>query len=288
MPTKVEKDSVSGRLTTGHEWDGLKELNTPLPKWWLYVFLACVVFAAGQMLLYPSVPFFTGYFPGLLGYSQRVEVDRAVQAVAQQRAETVNRIGALSFEQIRADPPLLNAALSIGRITFAENCQPCHGTEGTGRPGYPALGDDVWIWGGSLAAIQQTITHGVRSEDKDTRTSAMPAFGALGSLKPAEMEAVADYVQGLFGLPPGKNAAEGQKLFVDNCASCHGDKGQGNQELGGPPLASRVHLYGGDRAAILAQINQPKHGVMPAWNARLSAPIIKSLTLYVHSLGGGQ
>jgi cytochrome c oxidase cbb3-type subunit III len=287
VPTKIEKDSVTGRDTTGHEWDGLKELNTPLPKWWLYVFIACVVFALGQFVLYPSIPGLTGHFRGTTGFTQRGQVDQDVAAVAAQRAVYMDKIKALSFDQIRQDPQLLNVAQTAGRIAFAENCQPCHGAGGVGRIGYPALGDDVWLWGGTYDAIQQTITNGVRNDNPNSRNSQMPAFGA--GLKPEELKAVVDHVMSLYGTPvAGANAALGAKVFAENCVTCHGDKGQGVAEQGGPKLAARVHLYGDDRASVERQVSQPRMGVMPAWNARLDPGTIKALTLYVHQLGGGQ
>jgi cytochrome c oxidase cbb3-type subunit 3 len=289
VPTKIEKDVVTGRDTTGHEWDGLKELNTPLPKWWLYVLYGTIIWAAVWFVLYPSVPGVSGYFHGILGYSQRTAVNDDVRAVMAQRAGTMDKIKALSFADIRKDPELLAAANTAGRIAFANNCQPCHGAGGGGQPGYPALAAGAWIWGGSLDAIDQTITYGIRSGDAQAREGQMPRFGADGILKPEEVQQVADYVMTLFGTAePGKDVAAGKKIFAENCAICHGEDGQGDREKGAPRLASRVHLYGGDRATVVAQINSPRSGVMPAWHTRLDEATIKSLTLYVHSLGGGE
>jgi len=289
VPTKVEKDAVTGQNTTGHEWDGLKELNTPLPKWWLYVLYATIVWAAAWCVLYPSVPGWRGYFHGVLGYSQRDAVDADVREVAAQRAGTMDRIQALSFTDIRKDPQLMAAAQTAGRIAFANNCQPCHAAGGGGQIGYPALAAGAWIWGGSLDAIQQTIVHGIRSGDPDARDSQMPRFGADGVLKPSEIQQVADYVMTLYSHPDkSKDVAAGKRLFADNCATCHGEAGQGDREKGAPRLASRVHLYGEDRAVVVAQITAPHMGVMPNWNTRLDAATIKSLALYVHSLGGGE
>jgi cytochrome c oxidase cbb3-type subunit III len=288
VPTKIEKDIVTGQDTTGHEWDGLKELNTPLPKWWVYVLYATIAWSAVWFVLYPSVPGITGYFPGILGYSQRAAVNEAVRAVAAQRADTMDRVKALSFAEIRKDPQLLAAANTAGRIAFANNCQPCHAAGGGGQPGYPALAAGAWIWGGSLDEIQQTITYGIRSGDKDARDSQMPRFGADGILKPDEVQQVADYVMTLYGQQPAGDVSSGKKLFAEDCAVCHGDAGQGDREKGAPRLASRVHLYGDDRATVVAQIMSPRMGVMPAWHTRLDDATIKSLTLYVHSLGGGE
>ena len=290
MPTKIEKDSVSGQNTTGHEWDGLKELNTPLPKWWLYTFAATVVWAVVWCVLYPSVPGVTGYFHGVLGYTQRSAVAAEVKALAVQRAAYMDKIAAMPIAAVRGDARLEEMALTAGRIAFANNCQPCHGAGGAGQVGYPSLADDVWLWGGKLEDIEQTITHGIRSGDPDARTSQMPKFGAAdGVLKPDEVNAVADYVLTLFGKgADGVDVTPGKKIFAENCARCHGDAGQGNREFGGPPLKSAIHLHGDTRAMILEQLNNPRMGVMPNWNARLDPATIKSLALYVHSLGGGE
>jgi cytochrome c oxidase cbb3-type subunit 3 len=289
VPTKIEKDVVTGQETTAHEWDGLRELNTPLPKWWIYTFYATVVWAVVWFVLYPSLPWVNGYFHGVLGYSQRASVNADVRAVVAQRAATMDRIAALSFADIRKDPQLMAAADTAGRIAFANNCQPCHGAGGGGQPGYPALAAGAWIWGGTLDAIQQTITHGSRSGDPDAHEAQMPRFGADGILKPAEIQQVADYVMTLYGhADAGKDVAAGQKVFAENCAICHGDAGQGDREKGAPRLASQVHLYGNDRATVVAQITTPRMGVMPAWNTRLDPATIKALALYVHSLGGGE
>lgn len=293
MPTKIEKDSVSGHMTTGHEWDGLKELNQPLPKWWIYILYATIAWAVVWFVLYPSWPGITGYYHGTLGYSQRTTVDRDVAAVLKQRSGYMDRVAKLSFDDIRKDPQLQAVALTAGRITFANNCQPCHGAGGGGNPGYPALAAGNWLWGGKLEDIQQTVTFGIRSGLDDARQSQMPKFGADGLLKPAEIEQVADFVMTLFG-HTGSDAhgahdtAAGQKLFAENCAVCHGEKGEGKREVGAPRLAGHAHLNGDARESIVAQITNPRMGVMPNWNTRLDGAMIKSLALYVHSLGGGE
>ncbi len=287
MPTKIEKDSVTGHMTTGHEWDGLKELNQPLPKWWVYIFFACVAWSLVWFVLYPSIPWFTGYWHGSLGYAQRTAVDQDVAAVVKQRSAHMDRIKDLPFDAIRKDPQLLAVAQTAGRIAFANNCQPCHGAGGGGNVGYPALAAGNWIWGGTLDDIQKTLVYGIRSGLDDARQSQMPKFAADGLLKPAEIEQVADYVMTLYG-NPGGNTAAGQKLFADNCAACHGDKGEGKREVGAPRLAGRAHLNGDTRDAVVAQITNARMGVMPNWNTRLDTATIKSVALYVHGLGGGE
>jgi cytochrome c oxidase cbb3-type subunit 3 len=291
LPTKIEKDAHSGIDTTGHVWDGIKELNTPLPKWWLYVLFATIVFGVGQMILYPSVTWYSGYWHGLLGYSQRERVDHAVAEVAAQRATVMDRLAKLPFAEIKADPELLSVALVAGSKAFANNCQPCHGAGGGGRVGYPALAAGAWIWGGTLDDIERTIIYGVRSGLDEARGigSVMPAFGHDAILKPAEIGQVADYVMTLYGdAEPGKDVETGKQLFADNCAICHGENGEGNREVGAPRLASKVHLNAAARAAVVAQITNPRLGVMPNWNTRLDPGTIKALALYVHGLGGGE
>ncbi|WP_114913114.1 cytochrome-c oxidase, cbb3-type subunit III [Acidibrevibacterium fodinaquatile] len=289
MPTKIEKDVISGRDTTGHEWDGIRELNTPLPKWWVYVYLATIVWALGMFVLYPAIPLGTRATTGLLGFSSRAQAMAGFQEMNALHATQMQEIGRMSFADIEKNHDLMEVALTAGRITFANNCQPCHGPNGEGRIGYPALDTDVWRWGGSLDAIQQTITHGIRSADPDARNSQMPNFGGDKLLTPAQIEDVADYVMTLYGkAKTGVDTSAGEKLFGDNCAPCHGAKAEGNRDVGAPPLASRVHLYGDSRAAVVAQITHPRMGVMPNWNHRLSPATIKAVALYVHSLGGGE
>lgn len=289
MPTKIEKDSVTGRSTTGHDWDGLKELNTPLPKWWLYTWLATIAWALVWFVLYPSVPYFTGYFPGVLGYSQRRAVDADVRALADQRGVFMDKIKVLSLAEVQKDPQLLAVATTAGRIAFANNCQPCHGAGGQGQVGFPSLADDVWLWGGKPDEILQTITHGIRSGDADAHASQMPRFGVDGVLKPDQIQQVADFVMTLYGSgKDGEDVSAGKKLFAENCAACHGDNGQGNRDFGAPPLKSAIHLYGDTRDVVVGQITNPRMSVMPAWNTRLDEATIKSLALYVHGLGGGE
>lgn len=289
MPTKIEKDSVTGHMTTGHEWDGLQELNQPLPKWWLYVLYATMAWAAVYFVLYPSVPWINGYFHGILGYSTRAGVDADVAAVTKQRSTYMDQIKILPYDAIRKNPQLLAVAETAGRITFANNCQPCHGAGGGGNPGFPALAAGNWLWGGKLADIQQTVTFGIRSGLDAARQSEMPRFGADGVLKPEEIQSLADYVMMLFGKPvANRDVTQGKRLFAENCAVCHGDAGQGNREIGAPRLASRTHLIADDRDGVVAQMTNPHMGVMPNWNQRLDLATIKAVTLYVHSLGGGE
>jgi cytochrome c oxidase cbb3-type subunit 3 len=282
MPTKVEKDAVTGTETTGHEWDGIKELNSPLPKWWLYVLYACIAWSLAYYVLYPSYP----GLKGLLGYSQRVEVGEKIAAAKARQAGNLEAIAGAALEEIAQDAEMLNFALAGGQAAFADNCAPCHAPGGAGRPDFPILADDAWLWDGSLEGIRQTVLFGVRSDHEETRISEMPAFGADELLEPAQIEAVADYVLSLSG--DGKETAEGAELFAENCAACHGESGEGVRDFGAPRLADAIWLYGGEQAEIMAQVTRPRHGVMPAWTGRLDDTTIKMLTVYVHGLGGGE
>jgi cytochrome c oxidase cbb3-type subunit 3 len=289
MATERDTDALTGRETTGHEWDGIKELNTPLPKWWLYVLYATILWSLVYVVLYPAIPWFSGHSKGILGWSQRVEFSERMAAVRTEQAKFEQRILAASLDEIRGDPELLAFALAGGRSAFADNCAPCHGPGGGGRKGFPSLADDVWLWGGTLDAIDQTIRYGIRSAHDETRQSAMPAFGVDGILGREQIDDVAEYVLSLSGRAGDPGAAErGQALFADQCVACHGETGEGNPELGAPALKGQDWLYGNTKLDIVGQVTKPKHGVMPAWTGRLDPATIKMLAIYVHSLGGGQ
>lgn len=289
MAANVEKDAVTGTETTGHEWDGIKELNTPLPKWWLYVFYATIVWSIGYWVIYPAWPSFSGYTRGILGYNTRAEFNETMVAAAQSHQQFTDRIAAMDVEVVAADPELLRYAMAGGRAVFGENCAPCHGSGGQGAKGFPVLADDDWIWGGDLAAIQQTVLYGVRSAHDETRISDMPKFGTDGILDAAQIADVTQYVLSLGGRAEDAASVErGAVVFAENCAACHGEQGEGMQEVGAPSLADDIWLFGDSAEAISAQISNPRQGVMPAWDGRLNETAIKMATVYVHSLGGGQ
>ncbi|MGX1306804.1 cytochrome c oxidase cbb3-type subunit 3 [Amorphus suaedae] len=287
---KKDIDAVSGVETTGHEWDGLKELNNPLPRWWLYIFYATILYAVLYWILMPAWPLPDGYTKGLLGENQRRQGELAYQEVVAQRAAFGTQIANADLAAVNSDAAMLEFAMAQGKAAFGDNCAPCHGSGATGSPGYPNLQDDAWLWGGSLDQIHQTIAHGIRSGDPDAHVGEMTAFGDLGILDRAQIRDVASYVRTLSGLEPASNVdvAAGQQVFADNCAACHGADGKGNQELGAPNLTDKVWLYGSDIETIQTTITHGRGGVMPAWTDRLDPTTIKSLAVYVHGLGGGQ
>lgn len=285
-----QKDELSGVDTTGHEWDGIKELDNPLPRWWLWVFYATIVWAIGYCIYYPAVPLINSATQGIGGYSSRAELHQEIAAVEESRADLIAQIEATDVADIAKNDTLHRFAVSGGASAFKVYCSQCHGSGAQGAPGYPNLNDDVWLWGGSVEAIHQTIAHGIRyAGDDDTRFSEMPAFGRDGILSAGDVQATANYVGKLAGLDHDDALAEqGKTLFVDNCASCHGEDGKGMRDLGAPNLTDAVWLYGDTVADIAVQINTPKHGVMPAWGERLGDATVKELAVFVHSLGGGE
>ncbi|MCW5729624.1 MAG: cytochrome-c oxidase, cbb3-type subunit III [Alphaproteobacteria bacterium] len=289
MPTKIEKDEISGQQTTGHEWDGIKELDTPMPKWWVYTFYATIVFSAVYFVLFPSVPFVNSYFGGILGYNQREDVARRIEEAAAEQAPFMRRIAAATLEEIRGNPELLTYAQIGGRIAFNNNCAPCHQVGGAGARGYPNLADDDWLWGGRLEDIHQTIQYGIRNSDDRSRQSAMPRYGADRILDQRQIGDVAEYVLSLSGrAEDAERAARGAQVFAEQCVACHGERGEGNRELGAPNLTNAIWLYGGDRRSIVETIHNARNGAMPAWEGRLDAATIKMLSVYVHALGGGE
>lgn len=288
--SKKEIDAISGTETTGHEWDGIKELNTPLPRWWLWTFYLCIIWAIGYTIAYPAWPLISTNTKGLLGYSSRSDVAAEMAAAEIGRAGVLQKIASMDVDQIAADADLTRFAIAAGRSAFLVNCVQCHGSGATGAPGYPNLNDDDWLWGGTLQDIFLTINHGARFDaDDDTRISEMPAFGRDELLDRAQIEQVANFVLSLTGKDhDAAMAAEGATVFADNCAACHAEAGTGDAEFGAPNLADAIWLYGDTKDQIIAQISAPKHGVMPAWGARLGETTIKELAVYIHSLGGGQ
>lgn len=293
MADKRERDELSGTETTGHEWDGLRELDTPLPRWWLYIFYASIIASVVYWVLMPAWPIGNGYTKGVLNWSDRRNVAADISTLEARRAPLFERLASASTPQIAADPELQQFAEAAGEAAFGDNCRTCHGAGGAGAPGYPVLADDVWIWGGSLADIEHTIRVGVRSAHADTRTSQMPAFGRDRLLTPAQIGDVTEYVISISAArdrlsPNAAAAARGALIYQEQCAACHGATGAGDRTVGAPALTDDVWLYGGTREEIRQQIELGRGGVMPTWESRFDAGTIRALAYYVHELGGGE
>lgn len=284
-----ERDEHSGTETTGHEWDGIKELDTPLPRWWLWVWYGSMVFSLVYWVLMPAWPGITGYTHGILGKSDRAEVVGELKGLAAQRHAGESRLRSASLQQIEADPELQAYAMQVGQSVFGDNCATCHGAGGAGGKGYPNLRDDVWLWGGNLDAIQHTIQVGVRSGHAQARgEKVMPSFGRDQLLTEAQIGDLTEYVVALSGRKADAAAVgRARQTFADQCAACHGPAGTGDIAQGIPNLTDAEWLYGSDRATIHDQIWNGRNGVMPTWEGRFSPETIKALAVYVHANAGG-
>jgi cytochrome c oxidase cbb3-type subunit 3 len=280
-------DEATGVETVGHEWDGIEELNNPLPRWWLWTFYITIAFAIAYCVAYPAWPLLQRGTEGTLGWTSRGQLAKEMDAEQARRKPILEALAATPIERLPDNPELMRAAIEGGRAAFKVNCVQCHGAGAAGSRGYPNLNDDDWLWGGDLKTIETTLIHGIRQPgDQQTRFSQMPAFGKDGILTDPQIAQVTQHVLSLSG--KAKPNAAGAKLFADNCASCHGVDGRGLRQFGAPDLADAIWLYKGTPEAIAKQITNPSHGVMPAWGQRLDPATIKMLAAYVHSLGGGE
>ncbi|MBD9508044.1 cytochrome-c oxidase, cbb3-type subunit III [Ensifer sp. ENS07] len=284
-----ERNQLTGQVTTGHEWDGIRELRTPIPNWWLITFIITWIFAIGYLVLYPSFATTKSYARGVLDWSSKKELADATQQARELQASWRKQIVATALEEIEGNDDLRRFAIAGGQAAFNENCAACHGVGAGGQIGqFPSLTDDDWLWGGKISDIHTTIRHGIRGSGDDTRVSEMPAFG--GVLSPDEITAAANYVLSLSdrGRDTTRASMPGATIFADNCSSCHGPNGEGGREFGAPRLNDAIWLYGGTVDAIVRQITQPKMGQMPTWEGRLDEVTIRMLAVYVHTLGGGE
>ncbi|HEX2793358.1 MAG TPA: cytochrome-c oxidase, cbb3-type subunit III [Croceicoccus sp.] len=280
-------DEPTGTETVGHEWDGIEELNTPLPRWWLWTFYLSIAFAIGYVILYPAIPLLTKGTEGTLGWTSRGELAKEMSVADQAHTSLREQLAMIPIERLPENGALMQQAVAGGRAAFRVNCSQCHGSGAAGSQtlGYPNLNDDDWLWGGDLKSIETTLIHGIRQAgDEDTRQGVMPSFD--GALDTAQQGALADHVLALGG--KGRDNAQGAKIFADNCVACHGARGEGNRILGAPRLNDAIWLYGGTKDDIVRQVLNPRMGVMPAWQHKLDPVTIKMLAAYVHSLGGGE
>ncbi|MDT0574944.1 cytochrome-c oxidase, cbb3-type subunit III [Croceicoccus sp. F390] len=278
-------DEVTGTETSGHEWDGIEELDTPMPRWWLYTLYATIVWGVIYVVLYPAWPLVTQATEGVLGWSSRSELAEQLAQADKGRSQLREQLAYIPIERLPDNSALMQQAVAGGAAAFKVNCVQCHGSGAAGSKGYPNLNDDDWLWGGDLKAIEYTLVHGIRQQgDDETRMSIMPPFA--GVFEPAQLNALVDHVLSLSG--KAQPNAAGAQIYADNCAVCHGAIGQGSRELGAPQLNDAIWLYGSSRAEVTAQILAPQLGMMPKWAGRLDPVTIKMLAAYVHSLGGGE
>lgn len=286
------RDPVTGRMTTGHEWNGIEELDTPVPRVVLFFLAATILFSIVYWVLMPAWPLGWTYTKGLLGVDQREIVTKQVRDAAAVRAAWTDRIASADFAAIAADPELMRHIRDTGRTLFIDNCAVCHGIEGTGGPTFPNLAAKAWLWGGEPEAIAETIRVGINSAHRETRISQMMAFGRDGILSPEAVHNVVAYVRALSGQDLSEadqaRTGAGKEAYAANCASCHGEDGSGSRDVGAPNLTDKYWIYGGDTQSIYRSIYGGRQGHMPHWEGRLSPVEIKLLTVYVNTLDGGK
>ncbi len=288
---KPEKDKISGVETTGHEWDGIKELNNPAPRWWLLVFIICVVWSVGYWIIFPAWPTIESHTKGVMRWTTKQELADSQEELQTIRGKFAGQLSATPIQDISKDAQLFEYTRQAGLAAFKHNCAACHGSGGQGGKGYPNLNDDDWVWGGKLEEIYATLKVGIRSTHKDTHVSLMPSFGHDGILKRNEIDDVASYVEQLNKgdkAEVSEASQRGAKIFADNCAACHGKNGEGDRTVGAPRLNDAIWLFGGDKRDIVESITNAHAGVMPTWEGRLDDDTLKALAIYVHSLGGGE
>lgn len=286
-----KRDPVTGQLTTGHEWNGIEELDTPIPRVVLFFLAASTLFAVIYWLLMPAWPLGWTYTKGLLGNDQRQIVARQVQDAASERAGWTARIANTSFAEIAADPALMRHVRDTGRTLFGDNCAVCHGSDGKGGPGFPNLAAGSWLWGGTPEAIAETIRVGINGTSRQTRAAQMMAFGRDGMLNREQVSNIVAYVLSLSGQPLSEaeqvRVPVGKEVFAATCVACHGEDGKGRHDLGGPDLTDANWIYGGDRQSVFNSVQYGRQGHMPSWEGRLSPTEIKLLALYVGTMGEG-
>lgn len=280
--------------TTGHSWDGIEEYNNPLPRWWLWMLYACIVWGIWYVIAYPAWPLLTGATPGYLGFSTRAQVAEDIAAVDTANAAIMAELANVDLATLADNKPLHDFAINGGAAVFRANCSQCHGAGAAGGVGYPNLLDNDWLWGGTITDIAYTVNHGIRNEQSpDTRWTQMPAFGDI--LTKDEIAALVAHVQTISGQGGDAGLAEqGATLFLENCAACHGEAGEGIRDMGAPTINDAIWLYGGDADTLTQTITYARFGVMPAWSEEwrpaggLSLAEVNAVAAYVHQLGGGE
>lgn len=291
MSDHNQVDEHTGTDLTRHEWDGINELDTPMPRWWINILYLTIVWSIGYVIVMPAIPLLNGYTKGVLGHSDRTRVAVAVEKMHEERSVRSQELAGASITEIIADEGgLYEFAVQQGKTLFGDNCETCHGAGGQGVVGYPNLNDQIWIWGGSFDDIKYSITYGIRAEHDDTRFGSMAAYGRDELLEPAQINDLVQHVLNISGQQAdGVSANRGAALFAENCSSCHGVEGKGTRENGAPDLTDTDWLFGGTAEIIHESIFNGRNGVMPNWNERLSADQIMALSVYVHNeLGGGE
>lgn len=283
-----KRDRVTGRTTTGHEWNGIEELETPIPRVVFFFLGATVLFSLICWVLYPTWPLGSTFTKGVTGFDQRnLVTEQVAKADAERASAWAGKVETMSYAEIEADPALMQPVKEAGRTLFVDNCAACHGVSATGGPGFPNLTSKSWLWGGEPDAIEETIKVGINSTNDDTRVSQMMAFGRDGVLAPDQISDVVTYVRSLSGAEgDAARISAGKEVFAANCVACHGDNAKGSHDAGAPDLTDHFWIYGGDVNSVYTSVYSGRQGHMPHWGARLSPLQVKLLTVYVHTLDG--
>lgn len=281
-----ERDPVSGYLTTGHEWNGIKELNSPVPRIVFAFMVVTHLYALVAWVLLPTWPLGQTFTKGVLGIDQKTAVAADLATANAARAGWVDMLASADFDTLRADPDLMARALATAGPLYGQNCQACHGAGGIGGPGFPRLNDDIWLWGGTADEIATTLRVGINSVHPDTHFAQMPAFGRDELLTRAEISVLTDYVLTLGNGVIPEDASEGAILFQINCAACHGEDARGIDGTGAPNLTDADWVYGGDATIIRQTLMAGRQGQMPSWQSRLTEAEIRAMALYVENLAG--
>ncbi len=288
--TKPERDPYTGLMTTGHEWNGIKELMTPVPGVVKFFLAITILTAVLFWILFPTWPYGTGYTKGILNIDQRGLVEEDLTRSAALRATWEQKFSTTEFAQLEADEEAMALVRTHGARLFEDNCSACHGINADGGPGFPSLIDDQWLWGGDAETINETLRVGINTQHEDTRFGEMPAFGDQGMLDLKQRRALTSFVISLsrpdeLDQKNMERLPEGKELFAENCASCHGDNGKGIKDVGAPNLTDSFWIYGGNADTIQATLKHGRKGVMPYFEQRLGEADRRLLTLYVRDMG---
>ncbi len=284
-----ERDNHSGHMTTGHEWNGIKELNTRVPRIVWACLIGSVIISVIMWVIWPTWPIWNTFTPGILKTDERAQLVQEIQQVAGKRSDIDQQIQAITYDGLIEKPELLSQVRSDAHLLFQDNCAACHGVQGKGEIGFPNLTDSAWLWERDEDVIMETLKVGINDQHPDTRTAEMLAFGREGMLERQAIKDVIAYVLKSGETPiDGKmdygNAENGSLVFEENCASCHGEDAKGDTDIGAPNLIDNVWIYGGDTSSLFQTIWNGRKGHMPSWEGRLSETERKILTLYVMDL----
>ena len=276
-----EIDPVTGYDTTGHDWGGIRELNTPFPKVALIALVITVIYSIIAWILLPAWPLGRDYTRGLLGLDQSEMAMESLGRVETRREAWLAAFNDPDFDKIATDEAQMASIVRAADRIYQDNCAACHGSAGLGGPGFPVLTDNYWLWGGGPRTIAETLRVGINTTHPEARYAQMPAFDWMDR---PDRQALAEYVA---ALPSGTADRDGAAaaLFEENCTSCHGAGGEGGLMNGAPSLTDDAVIYGQNETSVMETLRNGRQGLMPYWSDRLSDAEINLLAIYVTRLG---